>query len=436
MRARPNLTGEQIVTDYLTRVAQAARLLPKGARMAFVGRTRILVDREVGPPGTRTDPERVIEALTRLGKPEDLVMAERTRIDRGWVKSRASSKEEGEAAAAALTGPRMNRPLTARRRRPNSETQPIPGRPGQPAPGGTATAPDATAPDATAPDRTATGPDATAPNGTATAPNRTATGPDGTVTGKPGPAPDAGPRRPMLRSAGPRNADARPAGQQGTGATSAGPRGAVPRIGGPRRLRSADSPDAPPNDAGQQSASPQSASPQSASPQEVGPRGAEGPGTGAGDAGHTGPIDWLIGQVPGRRANAGGTETLTASAGRLARDNVLESVAILLLGLGGLILPLPFWPIGAVVAMFSRLWDIKDKTLAVVGPLLVILVASVLTAVFMGGTGNAILIYFHAIRVSFGLMVRVGSVLTAAYLAWRVAKGPRVKMPPWKRISR
>ena len=398
MRARPNLTGEQIVTDYLTRVAQAARLLPKGARMAFVGRTRVLVDREVGPPGTRTDPERVIEALARLGKPEDLVMEERTRIDRGWVKSRASSKEEGEAAAAALSGPRMNRPLTARRR-PNSDTPPAPGRPGSPAPD-------------------ATGPDATGPDGPAT-------GPDGTVTGAPGPA-GAGPRRPVLRSAGPRNADAR----------TAGPRGAVARIGGPRRLRSADSPDAPPNDASPRGTGPQGAGPQSAGPQGGGPEGIEGPGTGAGDAGHTGPIDWLIGQVPGRRGTSGGTDTLTANAGRLARDNVLESVAILLLGLGGLILPFPFWPIGAVVAMFSRLWDIKDKTLAVVGPLLVTLVAAVLTALFMGGTGNVILIYFHAIRVSFGLMVRVGSVLTAAYLAWRVSKGPRVKTLPWKRISR
>jgi hypothetical protein len=54
----------------------------------------------------------------------------------------------------------------------------------------------------------------------------------------------------------------------------------------------------------------------------------------------------------------------------------------------------------------------------------------------MGGTGNAILIYFHAIRVSFGLMIRVGSVLTAAYLAWRVSKGPRVKSPPWRHITR
>jgi hypothetical protein len=235
----------------------------------------------------------------------------------------------------------------------------------------------------------------------------------------------------MLRNAGPRD-DARTAGQQGTGAGSAGPRATGPRTAGPgaprartagpRRLRSADPPDAPPKAAG--------------GPQAVGPQGAKEPGAGAGDAGHTGPIDWLIGQVPGRRGTSGGTDTFTAGAGQLARDNVLESVAILLLGLGGLILPFPFWPLGAVVAMFSRLWDLKDKTLAVLGPLLVTLVASVLTALFIGGTGNPILIYFHAIRVSFGLIVRVGSVLTAVYLAWRVSKGPRVKRPPWQRTTR
>src|SRR6516165_10654418 len=121
MRARPNPSGEQLVTDYLTRVAQQALLLPKGDRMAFVGRTKALVERELGSSGTRTDPEQVSAVLERLGTPEDLVMEERTRIDRGWVKSRAPSKEEGEAAAAALTGP-LNRSLPARRR--PSDTQP------------------------------------------------------------------------------------------------------------------------------------------------------------------------------------------------------------------------------------------------------------------------------------------------------------------------
>jgi len=395
MRARPNLSGEQLVTDYLSRVAQAARLLPKGARMAFVGRTRALVEREVGPPGTRTDPEHVSAVLARLGKPEDLVAEERTRIDQGWVKSRAASKEEGEAAAAALTGPRMNRPFTARRR-PNSESQPLTGRlipPGQ--------------------SQAVIGPDGSV------------TGPDGSVTGAPARPPGTAPRRSVLRGAGPRNPGARIVGPRGAGAGGGGAPSGASRTAGPRRLRSADSPDS----------GPPGTVPAGVAPRDASQRGAKRQGDPAGDTGHTGAIERLIGQVPGIRGIEG-AETFTANAGRLARENVLEAVAILLLGLGGLILPFPFWPIGAVVALFSRLWDLKDKSLAFTGPLLVTLALSVIAAPIVGGSGTVIVVYFHAVHVSFGLLVRVGSVLTAAYLAWRVSKGPRVKVPPWKRITR
>jgi hypothetical protein len=386
MRARPNLSGEQLVTEYLTRVAEVARLLPKGARVAFVGRTRALVEREVGPPGTRTDAAHVAEVLARLGKPEDLVVEERTRIDQSWLKSRAATKAEGEAAAAALTGPRMNRPFTARRR-PNTDTQPLTGRLIPPGEG------------------------------------RIVTGPEGTVIGTPAPPPGTGPRRSVLRGAGPRSSGARTAGPRGTGGGSAGTRSGDSRTTGPRRLRSADSPD------------PEGTVPPGVAPQGAGRRGAKRADAGAEDTGHTGAIERLIGQVPGIRG-VEGAETFTANTVRLARENILEAVAILLLGLGGLILPFPFWPIGAIVALFSRLWDIKDKSLAITGPLLVTLALSAIAAPFVGGSGNVIVVYFHAIAVSFGLLVRVGSVITAAYLAWRVSKGPRVKTPPWKRITR
>jgi hypothetical protein len=379
MRARPNLSGEQLVTEYMTRVAEAARLLPKGARMAFVGRTRALVEREVGPPGTRTDPNRVAAVLERLGKPEDLVAAERTRIDQSWLKSRAASKEEGEAAAAALTGP-LNRRLTPRRR-PSPETQPLTGK--------------------------------LIPPGEGT----TVTSQDGTVIGAPAPPPGTSQRRSGLSGTGPRSPGVRPTGLRGAGAGAAGTRSGDTRTTGPRLLRSADSPDP------------------GAVPPATAPRGAKPPGAGAGDAAHPGAIERLIGKVPGLR-RVEGAETFTANAARLAREHVLEAVAILLLGLGGLILPFPFWPIGAIGALFSRLWDIRDKSLAVTGPLLVTLALAVIAAPFVGGSGNFIVVYFHAVHVSFGLLVRVGSVLTAAYLAWRVSKGPRVKMPPWRRYTR
>ena len=346
MRARPKLSGEQLVTVYLSRVTQASRELPKGARMAFVARTKALVDREVGRAGTRTDPVRVSEALARLGTPEDLVMEERTRIDRTWVKSRASNEEEGEAAAAALAGP-LNRSLTPRRRL-SPDTQP--GK--QDPPGGAGVGPDAPT----------------------------------------GGAPGTGPRRPALRSVGP----------QGAGPRSAGPRSATPQRGGPRGggLHSVGSP--------------------GAGNRNVPPGGELPPGT-------TG--------TTGGTHGASGNETL-ATTRELARDNLLETIAILLLGLGGLILPYVFWPVGAIVALFSRLWDGKDKSLAIAGPLLVTLAGSVLGALIVGGSGNVVLVYTHALRVDFNILIRVGAVLTAAYLAWRVAQGPRVKVPPWQRVKR
>jgi hypothetical protein len=343
MRASPNPSGEQLVTDYLTRVAQQARHLPKGARMAFVGHTRALVERELGGPGALTDPGHVSAVLERLGTPEDLVIQERTRIDRDWVKKRASSKEEGEAAAAALTGP-LNRSLTPRRRL-NADTQ-----------AGKQTSPD----------------DLTGP----------VTPVEGTpVAGSPGA------RRPGLRGTGPRSTSLRGAGPRGAGLRSVGPQTGGPRSGG---LRSADSPSA-------------------------------GPGHQDGTAAGTHGVSW---------------NEMLANTRQLARDHLLETIAILLLGLGGLILWFPFWPIGAIVAMFSRLWDVKDKSLAIAGPLLVALAGSVLGALIIGGSGNVVVVYFHALGVDFNILIRVGCVLTAAYLAWRVTQGPRPKVLPWQRITR
>jgi hypothetical protein len=118
---------------------------------------------------------------------------------------------------------------------------------------------------------------------------------------------------------------------------------------------------------------------------------------------------------------------------QLARGHRLESVAVVVIGLGGALLPFPFWLAGALVAVFSRLWDGRDKVAAFGGPILVDLVGSILSAALMGGNQNAIVIYTHALHVDTGLWIRVGCVLTAVYLAWRVHKGRRVKVPPWKR---
>ena len=304
MRARPNLTGDQLVQAYLSRVAEAARHLPKGARIAFVGRTRAQIEQQAGAEGM-ADPGKVAEVLAALGEPEELVRAERLRIDNRWLKNRGhdAGSEEATAAAVPASSPRVYRPLRSRWKPAAPVTRPLPR-------------------------DDSTGPDDVQGH---TVPQE----PDPTV-----PPPWPGDLNAIM----------------------------------------------PPGPA-----------------------------------------------VPERRPSRGHGPTPLDSVWQLARAHKLESIAVVVLGLGGLILPFPFWLAGAFVATFSRLFDGRDKTLAWLGPALFALVGSLVTALFMGGKQNPIMIYTGALKADFGLLVRFGCVLSAGYLAWRVRKGRRVKIPPWKR---
>lgn len=139
------------------------------------------------------------------------------------------------------------------------------------------------------------------------------------------------------------------------------------------------------------------------------------------------------GPVPGEDGTAPGTQTPLDGVWQLARGHLLESVAVVLIGLGGALLPFPFWLAGALVALFSRLWDGRDKVAAIGGPILVVFLGSIVSALLMGGHNNVVAIYIHAMHVDTGLWIRIGCVLTAVYLGWRVSKGRRIKVPPWKR---
>ena len=260
-------SAEILIQDYLARVTAAARVLPKGARVTFVGRTRALIEREIGASGM-ADPRRVLEVLSGLGEPEELVAQERARIEH-----------------------RAFRPIKSRWK-PAAETQP---------------------------------------------------------------------------------------------------------------------------------------------PQPPAPESRRQPPSVPGKTDGTGPRAWPAGRDAVVEPDHAHDETLARSAARLGRAHVRESVAVLLLGIGGLILPFPFWLLGALVAVFSRLWDVRDKAVAWGGPLVVALLGSVITALIRGGTANVVMIYTHALSVDFGLLVRAGCLLCAAYLAWRVYQGPRVKVPPWQR---
>src|SRR5262249_21602609 len=72
--------------------------------------------------------------------------------------------------------------------------------------------------------------------------------------------------------------------------------------------------------------------------------------------------------------------------GQLARGHVRESIAIVLLGLGGLIFPLlpPVWVLGSALALASRLWDHRDKWVALIGPPVFTLLATVVTTALLG----------------------------------------------------
>ena len=81
MRRRPAPpSAQQMIRDYLGQVSSAAqRLLPKGDRLLFVGRTRAAIEARVGPLGS-ADADAVAAALTALGDPEDLAKQERERL--------------------------------------------------------------------------------------------------------------------------------------------------------------------------------------------------------------------------------------------------------------------------------------------------------------------------------------------------------------------
>jgi hypothetical protein len=303
MRARPNLSGDRLIQDYLHKVAAAARTLPKGDRIAFVSRTKAQIERRVSAAGA-ADPGQVMVVLAALGTPEELVRQERLRIDSKWLKSRGRHDEAAAPVPASV--PRGYRRLNSRWR---PAARPMPQAP-------------SSGPD-TPPLEGKILPDGVKPGET-----------DGTT-----PPPWPGDLEAMMRP---------------------------------------------------------------------------------------GPV---VGEDPGQER----APTPLDKVWELALGHRLESGAVVLIGLGGALLPFPFWLVGALVAMFSRLWDGRDKLAALGGPVLVDLLGSVVSAVFMGGTGNFVVIYTHALFVGSGLWLRLGCVLTAVYLGWRVSKGRRVKIPPWKR---
>ncbi len=392
MKVPANISADKLILEYLSRVTEAAtRYLPKGGRIAFVGRVRSRIERECGPAGS-ADADRVREVLAALGAPEDLVKQERARLDAAWVKRRSPDKEAGEAAAASITQPRQHRRINSRWK-PATGTQPLPVSPGGRQPGAAPGAPGggersgrlrgtrggwrAGGAKGTKP------PAAPSPPGSTGTPAPDETEPpvlEGTVIQAP-PVPATG------TPAGPGQ---QPAGS-GTGQVPGGGQPPMPLVFAPLQ-----------------------------------------------PAGRGTPLARRL--PPGSLTLRGGTAALVQAAGRWARNagtlsrrHPLEAVAIAALGIGGLILPFPFWLIGGTLAVFSRFWTPRDKWIALTGPPVIALLGTLVTAMLVHSQGNPVEIYTYALRLDVGYLLRAGSVLCAVYLAVQVRRGPRVRLPPWKR---
>lgn len=130
-----------------------------------------------------------------------------------------------------------------------------------------------------------------------------------------------------------------------------------------------------------------------------------------------------------RRARA------ATALGRLAgwaRRNKIEAVAVVLLGIGGAIVP-PVWLAGAAVALASRLWDMRDKWLALGVPVL-LTVIGLAGGIAAAGSHGTLGQHLHEGWVFADVISRLTASLGACYLAWRSAHGRRPPAtPPWSK---
>jgi hypothetical protein len=503
MKVPANLSADRLILDYLSRVTVAGlHYLPKGGRIAFVGSTRSRIERECGPVGL-TDPARVRDVLASLGEPEDLVRAERARLDAERIQRQARAKGTGDAAPAEVTGHLQHRPINSRWKPATQARPPVrqpadtgprerpadrrggspegkrkgrlggllgdrPGRqaaqpgPQPPQPAGAAgdQAPGVPRPpapgaaSAQAPGWAETqapgGPPPPAPDGGAGTPASPAAPgggsaeiPGGTGIQAPGGVGAQGPgwagTRPPDGSGAPGWAGTRApdgsgapdwAGTQATDGIGTQPLSGMPAMGpmaggsepAPWQSNGSVTPAAADRHRAGNAVPPVSATPAGATPAGATPAGAP-PAEPASPLTLRGAAAML-----GRRM-----EDLAWDLARLVRRWPLESAAVVLLGIGGLILPFPLWLLGGLLTIWSRIWVTRDKWIAIIGPPVFTLVGTLVTAVIIGGQGKGLTMYVHAMRLDIGYLLRAGSLLCAIYLVLQARRGPRRRLPPWRR---
>jgi hypothetical protein len=129
-------------------------------------------------------------------------------------------------------------------------------------------------------------------------------------------------------------------------------------------------------------------------------------------------------------AGANAVSRLIRNAVAVTRASTVEVLAVVLLGVGGAIYP-PIWVIGAMIALPSKKWDIRDKFIGMTVPVLLLIVGTVLIIVF-GGRHATIGDYAFEAWLGAERLSRVLAVAGASYLAWGLRRGRRKpKQPPW-----
>ena len=92
----------------------------------------------------------------------------------------------------------------------------------------------------------------------------------------------------------------------------------------------------------------------------------------------------------------------------------------------------PLWLIGVFIALLSRLWNLLDKMIGLAGPVLLTIIGTGV-GLAMGAKHSPSGYFREGAALSTDLF-RVGAILGAIYLAWRITKGRRQEStPPWMR---
>jgi len=422
-----------MIREYLGRVSVAAtKVLPKGDRLLFVGRTRAAIEAQVGPLAS-ADADDVRNALVTLGEPEALAKRERERLYSARRRGAAAAppalwKPAKESRRGAVPPPPpARRPVPGQSRR--SRSWPHRGLTGPEEPPPAASAPPASPPaPAPAVPRQADSPEATLPPAETPAPETPALETPALET----PALETPPTetRDAEALAEESPTAGSPAAEEATAdAATADPATAdvpMPGIATPEEP-AADVPGADQADPGLNGRDPGGTPPGWMRPRPAPPPGETKPLSIVPGMGQPTEAD-----EPALAPRRSPVAAPLAEAWALARKHPLEAVAVVLLGVGGLILPFPFWLIGGLVALKSRRWDARDKWMALAGPPLVTLAVLIIRAAT--SPGNFFSAFYQAAHHDVGLSIRAGCVLCAAYLIWRLRRGPRLRtLPPWQR---